>query len=195
MEQREKAIVFGVHVKGKETDFDYSMEELKGLAAACHLQVVGDIRQKLPRLHQSHYLGSGKLEELRQLVQVTGAQLVICNDELSLSQIRVLEEKLEIKVIDRTMLILDIFAQRARTREAQLQVEVAQLEYMLPRLVGQREHLSRQGGGAGLKNRGAGETKLELDRRKIEEKISALNKELELIEARSSLLHWKLPLI
>src|SRR5690606_21666535 len=124
------------------------------------------------------YFGAGKIEELVALIAETEADQVIFNDELSPSQIRVLEEKLSCKVIDRTMLILDIFAMRARTREAKLQVEIAHLEYMLPRLAGSSDHLGRQGGGAGLKNRGAGETKLELDRRKIETKIASLKKEL-----------------
>ena len=106
-----------------------------------------------------------------ELLDEKKAKLVIFNDELSASQIRNLEEALECRVIDRTVLILDIFAQRAKTKEAKLQVEVAQLQYMLPRLIGLGESLGRQGGGAGLKNRGSGETKLELDRRKIEDRI------------------------
>lgn len=179
--KRKKGIIVGVQLKQVEDSFNNAMEELKGLAMACHLEVVGVLTQKLQRIHQAHYLGAGKMEELIELVSQTEADVVIFNDELSPSQIKVLEEKLEVEVIDRSMLILDIFAERARTREAQLQVEVARLEYMLPRLVGQGEHLSRQGGRAGLKNRGAGETKLELDRRKIEEKIASLSRELELI--------------
>jgi GTP-binding protein HflX len=129
-------------------------------------------------------MGTGKLEELKALREQTGASTVICNDELSPSQIRNLEAALQCKVIDRTLLILDIFAERAKTKEAQLQVEVAQLQYMLPRLIGLRESLGRQGGGVGTKNRGAGEKKLELDRRRIEEKITALHKELESLVAQ-----------
>lgn len=118
------------------------------------------------------------------MMEAYAANLVIFNDELSPSQIRNLEKDLDCKVIDRTILILDIFAQRAKTKEAQLQVEVAQLQYMLPRLVGLRESLGRQGGGGvGTKNKGAGETKLELDRRRIEEKITLLNRELEQLVA------------
>lgn len=179
-----KAIIIGVNVKNEEGEFDYSMQELQGLAIACHIEVVGELTQKLNRVHKSSYIGTGKIQELLLLIETTDADLVIFNDELSPSQIRVLEEQLNITVIDRTMLILDIFAERAKTREAQLQVEVARLQYMLPRLVGQREALGRQGGGAGLKNRGAGETKLELDRRKIEEKITILTKELEQLVAQ-----------
>lgn len=184
MEQtKQQAIIVGVELHSKP-DFDYSMEELRNLAAACDVEVVGSLSQKANRVNPSHYIGTGKLEELSTLLEAHEASVfVIFNDELSPSQIRNLEAKLQRKVIDRTILILDIFAERAQTREAQLQVEVAQLQYMLPRLVGLRESLGRQGGGAGLKNRGAGETKLELDRRRIEERITALQSELEKLVA------------
>nr|WP_026679979.1 GTPase HflX [Priestia megaterium] len=179
-----KAINVGVDIKNQSEGFAYSMEELAGLAAARHIEVVGELTQKLARIHKAHYLGKGKIEELHELIQRKDAEMIIVNDELTASQIRVLEEKLGIVVSDRTMLILDIFAERAKTREAQLQVEVARLEYMLPRLIGQNEDLGRQGGGVGLNNRGSGETKLELDRRKIEEKIAVLHKELEELVAQ-----------
>ncbi|MDF2651266.1 MAG: GTP-binding protein, partial [Paenibacillus sp.] len=184
MEQlKEKAIIVGVHILN-HPDFSYSMEELNNLASACHIEVVGELSQKVTRVIPSHYIGTGKIQELSQLITERNASVVICNDELSPSQIRNLESALACKVIDRTILILDIFAERAQTREAQLQVEVARLQYMLPRLVGLRESLGRQGGGAGLKNRGSGETKLELDRRKIEDRITALHSELEKLVAR-----------
>lgn len=184
MEQlKEKAIIVGVHILN-HPDFSYSMEELNNLASACHIEVVGELSQKVSRVIPSHYIGTGKIQELSQLIIERNASVVICNDELSPSQIRNLESALACKVIDRTILILDIFAERAQTREAQLQVEVARLQYMLPRLVGLRESLGRQGGGAGLKNRGSGETKLELDRRKIEDRIMALHSELEKLVAR-----------
>ncbi|MGD6959625.1 GTPase HflX [Rossellomorea aquimaris] len=187
MEERLKAIAIGVNTKDKNNDFEYSMLELNGLAEARHMDVVGELTQNLPRPNHVHYIGKGKIEELLPLIEEWKAEVLISNDELSPSQIRVLEEKLDIRVMDRTMLILDIFAERAKTREAQLQVEVAQLQYMLPRLIGRRESLGRQGGGSGLANRGAGETKLELDRRKIEEKITALNKELDsLVDLRTT---------
>ncbi len=187
MEERLKAIAIGVNTKDKNNDFDYSMLELKGLAEARHMDVVGELTQNLPRPNHVHYIGKGKIEELLPLVEEWEADVLISNDELSPSQIRVLEEQLDIRVMDRTMLILDIFAERANTREAQLQVEVAQLQYMLPRLIGRRESLGRQGGGSGLSNRGAGETKLELDRRRIEDKITALNKELDsLVDLRTT---------
>ncbi|MVP01856.1 GTPase HflX [Paenibacillus lutrae] len=180
---KQHAITVGVNLVNR-SDFQYSMEELRNLAAACQVQVVGELSQKASRIVPSHYIGTGKIDELRALIEEKEANVVICNDELTPSQIRNLESSLECKVIDRTILILDIFVERAQTREAQLQVEVAQLQYMLPRLVGLRESLGRQGGGAGFKNRGSGETKLELDRRKIEERISILQTELEKLVAR-----------
>ncbi|WHY78298.1 GTPase HflX [Neobacillus sp. WH10] len=178
MKEKQRALIVGVNIN-HQANFSYSMKELENLAAACHIEVVGEITQNLNRINKSHYLGTGKIEETKQLIEETNVDLIVFNDELSASQIRNLEEELDRKVIDRTMLILDIFAERAKTREAQLQVEVAHLKYMLPRIIGGRESLGRQGGGVGLKNRGAGETKLELDRRKIEAKIADLNKELE----------------
>jgi GTP-binding protein HflX len=178
----QKAVLVGVNVKSQE-DFEYSMEELANLTEACGIEVVATLTQNLPKVNNSHYIGTGKITEVTSLLEVLEGNLVIFNDELSPSQIRNLEKDLQCKVIDRTILILDIFAQRAKTREAQLQVEVAQLKYMLPRLVGLRESLGRQSGGVGTHNRGAGETKLELDRRRIEEKITALSKELEEVVA------------
>ncbi|MCM0624975.1 GTPase HflX [Lysinibacillus sp. OL1_EC] len=176
----EKAILVGVNLRNDEY-FDYSMEELQNLAEALHVEVVGTVTQNLERVTPSHYVGTGKIEEIKNFYEEAQANLVIFNDELSPSQIRNLERDLATKVIDRTMLILDIFGRRAKTREAQMQVELAQLQYMLPRLVGLHASLSRQGGGTGggFKNRGAGETKLELDRRKIEDQIAKIKKDLE----------------
>lgn len=178
----QKAILVGVDLN-HQADFDYSMEELANLTEACDIEVVGVLTQNLPKVTPSHYIGTGKIEEVRALMEAHNGNLVIFNDELSPSQLRNLESDLQCKVIDRTLLILDIFAERAKTREAQLQVEVARLKYMLPRLIGLRESLGRQSGGVGTKNRGAGETKLELDRRRIEEKITALSRELETLVA------------
>ncbi|WP_178018786.1 GTPase HflX [uncultured Paenibacillus sp.] len=178
----QKAILVGVNLN-HQADFDYSMEELANLTEACDIEVVGVLTQNLPKVTPSHYIGTGKIAEVRALMEAHDGNLVVFNDELSPSQLRNLESDLECKVIDRTLLILDIFAERAKTREAQLQVEVARLKYMLPRLVGLRESLGRQSGGVGTKNRGAGETKLELDRRRIEEKITALSRELETLVA------------
>lgn len=174
----ERAILVGVNVNNQQ-DFQYLMEELGNLTAACNIEVVGEITQNVSEVNIGYYIGTGKIEEVNQLVQETGANVVIFNDELTPTQIRNLEEELKCKVIDRTILILDIFEQRAKSREAKLQVEIAQLQYMLPRLIGLREFLGRQSGGVGTRNKGAGEKKLELDRRKIEERISLLNKELD----------------
>ncbi|MBS4196723.1 GTPase HflX [Lederbergia citri] len=179
-----KAIGVGVNRNSTPESFAHSMEELCNLAEACDVLVLGEITQNLHHFDKTYYIGSGKVEELLALIAEKEANIVIFDDELSPSQIRNLEAKLECEVIDRTMLILEIFANRARTKEAQLQVEIARLNYMLPRLIGSRESLGRQGGGSGLKNRGSGETKLELDRRKIEIKIAALSKELEQLVAR-----------
>lgn len=179
----EKGILVGVNLQS-DSNFDYSMEELANLAGALEVEVVGQVTQNLERINISHYVGTGKTEEIKRLFDETGANLVIFNDELSPSQIRNLEHDLECKVVDRTMLILDIFDRRAKTKEAKMQVELAQLQYMLPRLVGLHASLSRQGGSTGgaLANRGAGETKLELDRRKIEDQIAKLRRELESVK-------------
>ena len=136
----QRAVLVGVNV-GNEDDFAYSMEELTNLAEACDVEVIGQVTQNLQRVNPSHYIGKGKIEEVAAYVQEIDANMVIFNDELSPSQIRNLEEDLDCKVIDRTILILDIFAQRAKTKEAQLQVEVAHLQYMMPRLIGLRESL------------------------------------------------------
>ncbi|EAZ86620.1 GTPase HflX [Lysinibacillus sp. FSL M8-0216] len=179
----EKAILVGVNLRN-DAHFDYSMEELRNLTEALNVEVVGVVTQNLERVTPSHYVGTGKIEEIKNFYEEAQANLVIFNDELSPSQIRNLERDLATKVIDRTMLILDIFGRRAKTREAQMQVELAQLQYMLPRLVGLHASLSRQGGGTGggFKNRGAGETKLELDRRKIEDQIAKIKKDLEQVK-------------
>lgn len=180
----QRAILVGVDLNN-DKNFDYSVEELKNLAEACSVQVVGVLTQKLERVNPACYIGTGKVDEVALLVEQHDANLVIFNDELSPSQIRNLEHGLQCKVIDRTILILDIFASRAKTREAQLQVEVAQLKYMMPRLIGLNASLSRQAGGIGSK--GPGEKKLELDRRRIEEQVHKLNKELDsLVLARKN---------
>ena len=180
----QRAILVGVDLNN-DKNFDYSVEELKNLAEACSVEVVGTLTQKLERVNPACYIGTGKVDEVAMLVQQHDANLVIFNDELSPSQIRNLEHGLQCKVIDRTILILDIFASRAKTREAQLQVEVAQLRYMMPRLIGLNASLSRQAGGIGSK--GPGEKKLELDRRRIEDQIHKLNKELDsLVLARQN---------
>ena len=176
----ERAILVGVE-KDNYDEFRYSMLELKNLAEACEIEVLDELTQKLDNLNNATYIGKGKVEELTKQISDIGANLVIFDDELSPSQIRNLEEATECKIIDRTILILDIFARRAKTKEAKLQVEIAELSYMLPRLVGLRASLGRQSAGVGLSNKGSGEKKLELDRRKIEQKISLLSLILSLI--------------
>lgn len=185
MEQQEKAILVGVH-KQLDHHFEYEMEELQNLAEAIGIETAGIVTQNVERIHAGTYVGTGKVDEIKGLFEALDADLVIFNDELSPSQIRNLEAALECEVMDRTMLILAIFSRRAKTSEAKMQVELAQHQYMLPRLVGLRASLSRQGGGTGggFKNRGAGETKLELDRRKIEEQISRIKRELETVKGQ-----------
>lgn len=156
--------------------FEYSLEELSRLAETAGAEVQGQVVQRRKSPHPAYYVGRGKAQELARLVQETGVDLVIFYDELSPSQARNLEKVLEVKVLDRTALILDIFAQRARTREGKLQVELAQLDYLLPRLTGYGGVLSRLGGGIGT--RGPGETKLEVDRRVIRQRIRELNQEI-----------------
>lgn len=184
---KERAILVGVNIRN-DRHFDYSIEELGNLAEAMGVEVVGVITQNLERATPSHYVGTGKILEIRELYDSLDANVVIFDDELSPAQLRNLEHDIDAKVIDRTTLVLDIFARRAKTREAQLQVEIAQLQYLMPRLVGMNASLSRQGGGTGggFQNKGSGETKLELDRRKIEKQISKIRRELDEIQAQRS---------
>lgn len=177
--EQEKVILVGVDT-GEEEDFERSMEELSGLAKACNLEVVGIVTQNMEIVNKALYIGTGKVQEVKRLAENLEATSVIFDNALSPSQVRNLGNELELTVMDRTNLILDIFADRAKTREAKLQVETARLQYYLPRLIGMREALSRQGGASGsMSNKGAGEKKLELDRRKIEHRISELKKELD----------------
>lgn len=186
MMEKERVLLAGGKRKGDE-GFDSSMEELRELAFACDMEVVGEIIQNLEKIHVDLFFGKGKTEELKERMEELQADTVIFNEELTPSQTRNLERFLECRVADRSILIMDIFARRAKTKEAQMQVEMARLKYMLPRLSGLGGSLNRQGGGAGLHNKGAGETKLELDRRKIEERIARLERELaELVERRQN---------
>lgn len=177
-EQFTKVLLVGVDT-GEEQDFEHSMEELVSLAEAAYKQVAGMITQRMEAVNKALYIGTGKVSEVKEYAAQCGAEEVVFDNTLSPSQIRNLARELELSILDRTGLILDIFAIRAKTKEAKLQVETARLQYMLPRLVGMRENLSRQGGtGGSMSNKGAGETKLELDRRKIEHRISELKREL-----------------
>jgi GTP-binding protein HflX len=178
-EQREKAILVGCWLNEEEDRFLYSMEELGALTETARGEVIATVTQKRDRIDSSTYIGKGKVEELQALEEELEADLIIFNDELSPSQLRNLSKHLNARVLDRTQLILDIFAQRARSREGKLQVELAQLQYMLPRLSGQGSELSRLGGGIGT--RGPGETKLESDRRHIRRRIDEIKNQLNAI--------------
>lgn len=178
----------GAQVRGQRglLDLDDSLDELEQLARTAGLEVVGRDTQRLAAIHPGTYIGSGKVEELRAARQELGFDLIIFDDELSPAQLRNLEQALEVKILDRTALILDIFAKHARTREGALQVELAQYAYRLPRLTRQWTHLSRQTvGGVGL--RGPGETQLESDRREIARRMTQLQRELEQVRQQRSL--------
>ena len=172
----EEVILVGVAL-GETSVTDESLDELEELAKTAGAVTVGRLIQNREMIHPGTYLGKGKLEELAFLISETHATGIICDDELSPAQMANMEDVLDIKVMDRTLLILDIFAQRATTREGKIQVELAQLRYRATRLVGMRNSLSRLGGGIGT--RGPGEKKLEVDRRLIRERISQLKRELE----------------
>lgn len=174
----EKGIIIGLNINNNPI-FDEMMDELEKLAKACHIQVVDKITQNKDTPSVTYYIGKGKLEDIRHAIDIHEADLIIFDNELSPSQIRNIEKELEIKVIDRTVLILDIFARRAKSTEAKLQVELAQSEYMLPRVVGMYNSLSRQRSGTGSK--GPGEQKLELNRRLLRNKITKLKKDLKAI--------------
>ena len=174
-ETKERVLLFAVSL-GENDDTEKSLDELEELVETAGALTVGRVIQNREKIHPGTYLGKGKIEELKELLWENDATGVVCDDELSPVQLRNLEDGLETKVMDRTMVILDIFAGRAKTREGKLQVELAQLKYRSARLVGLRNSLSRLGGGIGT--RGPGEKKLEMDRRLIHERISQL-KEVE----------------
>ncbi|MBR2001148.1 MAG: GTPase HflX [Firmicutes bacterium] len=181
-EEDGRAILVGLQLN---EDITYSMQELWGLAEAAGVTVLGELIQNKERADNATLIGKGKVEELAELCANMGADTVIFNDELSGMQLRNLEERLNVRVIDRTILILDIFASRAISREGKLQVELAQLQYRLPRLLGFGKSLSRLGGGIGT--RGPGEKKLETDRRHIQKRMDDIRAELaEVKEHRST---------
>ena len=183
--QLEKAVLAGLAASSmdeKDRSCEETMEELEELVKTAGAQPVGMLLQNRPTPDPGTFLGDGKVEELREYAEYNQCDLAVFDNELSPSQMRVLEERLGIRVLDRTGLILDIFAQRARTREGQLQVELAQYQYLLPRLTGMWTHLVRQTAGGGkspVGTRGPGETQLETDRRHIRRKIQKLEEELE----------------
>ena len=193
--QLERVVLVGVWTEGSVEMAENSMAELKALAETAGSEVLDALIQRRDRPDPATYIGSGKLIELRQIVVSTGADTVVCDGELSPAQLRTLEDKLKVKVVDRTALILDIFAQHAKSREGKAQVELAQLQYLLPRLRGWGESMSRQAGGqaaggVGMGSRGPGETKIELDRRRINTRIAKLRKEIvEMKPARDTKRH------
>ncbi|MCL5779349.1 MAG: GTPase HflX [Firmicutes bacterium] len=183
----ERAVLVGVRLPDmQEWQFTESMEELSSLADTAGAVVVGRFMQNRQHPEPATFIGKGKAEELADYCREAAANIVISDRELSPAQARNLEEKIGIKVIDRTQLILDIFARRAQTKEGKLQVELAQLKYLLPRLTGLGTQLSRLGGGIGT--RGPGETKLETDRRRIRKRISDLERELKEVQQHRALL-------
>ena len=185
----EKAILVGIKLKNEKIPLFESLEELKQLTRTSGADPLAQLTQNLEKPSVRTFIGEGKLAELKELVDLHDADLVIFDHEIAPSQLRNLEEALGVKVIDRTELILDIFAQHARSREGVLQVELAQSEFQLTRLTGYGTSLSRLGGGIGT--RGPGETKLEVDRRRIRRKISELKEKLEAVKKSRSLLREK----
>jgi GTP-binding protein HflX len=173
----EKVVLVGVWTEGSAKDADNSIKELAALAQTAGSQVMEALIQRRDKPDSATFIGSGKVKEVRDAVVATGADTVVCDGELSPAQLRTLEQKVKVKVIDRTALILDIFAQHAKSREGKAQVELAQMSYMLPRLRGWGESLSRQAGGIG--GRGPGETKIETDRRRINDKMAKLRREIK----------------
>ena len=178
-EQQEKIILVAVNT-GLEADAIDSLDELEELVETAGGEVVGRVIQNIDHINSAHYIGTGKIEELKDLIWETEADGIVCDDELSPNQFKNLEDELKVKVMDRTLLILDIFAGRAKSAEGKIQVELAQLRYRSTRLIGM-QNLTRQGGGIGT--RGPGEKKLEVDRRVIRDRISQLKHEVQDMEA------------
>src|SRR5580658_8431249 len=179
----ERVVLVGVWTEGTQASAENSLRELSALAETAGSVILAGLVQRRSKPDPATYIGSGKAREVADVVAETGADTVICDGELTPGQLRSLEGVVRVKVIDRTALILDIFAQHARSREGKAQVELAQLQYMLPRLRGWGESLSRQAGGrvaggGGIGTRGPGETKLETDRRRLRARISRLQKDI-----------------
>jgi len=176
----EKALLIGVNTGKEEFEFREEMQELASLCEACEIEAADVITQNLNSINPATYVGSGKLKEIKTWIEGEECDLIVANDELSPLQVRNLEKALEVRVFDRTYVILEIFKKRAKTKEAILQVELAAKKYMLPRLIGAHRDLSRQTGSVGgMHGRGGGEMQLELDRRLISKQINSIQKELQ----------------
>lgn len=188
-EQKEKVILVAVDTGSNEFDAESCLDELGELSYTAGAEVAGRMIQRLDAPNKATYIGKGKIEELKNYIEMTEATGIICDDDLSPMQIRNLENELDTKVMNRTLLILDIFAQRASSAEGKVQVELAQLRYNLSHLTGRGKEMSRLGGGIGT--RGPGETKLETDRRNIGNRIADLNRELKEIQRHRSVLREK----
>jgi len=180
----ETGIIVAIQTKETDERFNYSLEELRQLVANTGVEVVGEVTQKREVLDSRTLIGKGKLQELKHLVEELEVAVVVFNQELSPSQVRNIQEEIDVKVIDRIQVILDIFSLRATSKEGALQVQLAQLNYLLPRLVGHGINMSRLGGGIGT--RGPGETKLETDRRHINRQINEIKRELKKVESHRS---------
>lgn len=178
--QTEKAVLAAVQTTETDLHFQYSLDELKHLVENTGVSVVGEVTQKRDYIDNRTLIGKGKIQELKRLVEEVDAQTIVFNQELSPSQVRNIQNEIDVKILDRIQVILDIFAIRATSREGGLQVQLAQLNYLLPRLVGHGINMSRLGGGIGT--RGPGETKLETDRRHINRQITDIKKELKKVE-------------
>ena len=188
----EKVVLVGIYSHGSTNDAEISLRELAALAETAGSEVLDGVLQRRPHPDPATYIGKGKAREVQEIVAAVGADTVIVDDDLAPSQRRALEDVVKVKVIDRTALILDIFAQHAKSKEGKAQVELAQLEYLLPRLRGWGESMSRQAGGqvggaaAGMGSRGPGETKIELDRRRIRNRMAQLRRQIkEMAPARA----------
>src|SRR5688572_13512327 len=184
----ERAVLVGVALRGRVVDEADPLGELRALAQTAGAEVVGELLQKRGKPVGRTYLGKGKVEELHRLVQATDATVVIFDNDLTPAQIRNLEEATSCKIVDRSELILDIFANRAATAQAKLQVEIAQLEYTYPRLRAMWDHLGQVTGGApvGIGTRGPGEQQLEIDRRLVQKRLTHLKNQLEEVQERKS---------
>jgi len=178
----EKAVLAAIQTTETDENFNYSLQELEQLVINSGVQVVGKVTQKREEVDNRTLIGKGKLQELKHLVDELDATTVVFNQELSPSQVRNIQDEIDVKVLDRIQVILDIFSLRANSKEGSLQVRLAQLNYLLPRLVGHGENMSRLGGGIGT--RGPGETKLETDRRHINRQITNIKRELQKVEGQ-----------